>query len=208
MEKNNFKVRDYLRSHDARGANKAVPMEEVAAYLFGDGGEASKRLVRKAVYEERCNGALICSSTTGHSGYFLPVTPGEVVAQWRKLEAGIKKKARPLRPFREFVGRVKKSETQLVEGLGLFPDTNEPAGPNPRGIYPAEPPKPARNPHDTYADMVRAAMGGVMLDEKPAADTTEAPPEEEEKKAWDEFRHAKGKAPRETVTGEPPEWED
>lgn len=125
MEKVDFKVRDYLKKHGARGKSNAVSGGCLSSALLGNSSEGARRTLRDMVTEECMAGALICSSTTKPVGYYLPSSLEEVREELSKWETSIKIRAARARPFREFVGRVKSHKLALAEGKNLFPDMVE-----------------------------------------------------------------------------------
>ena len=91
-------IREYLKSHGAIGRNRALTTTAIINAL-----RINKRQLVEMVANERAAGALICSTTSGKGGYFLPATVQEIKEQRDTLEKGIKVRAMALRPFRQYM---------------------------------------------------------------------------------------------------------
>lgn len=82
-----------------RGQKNAVSMKQLAI-LTG----WKLREVRRAIFQARCDGALICSSCDKYaSGYFRPETAAEVRAYKAMQESRIRSAAKAVRSARQFL---------------------------------------------------------------------------------------------------------
>ena len=88
-------IEKYLHTANAIGRENAVRTADITRDL-----SIAKRAIVKQVLKERSNGALICSTTSGRGGYYLPATIEEVETQKAILENGFKQRALAVRPFR------------------------------------------------------------------------------------------------------------
>ncbi len=103
-------IENYLKERNAVGRENAVLSRDITKDL-----SISKRAIVKQVLEERSNGALICSTTSGNGGYYLPATIEEIESQKRVLENGFKMRALAVRPFRRALKDYKAGEEVLNE---------------------------------------------------------------------------------------------
>lgn len=95
-------IREYLRAHGAIGKHNALTTSQLM-----NGLQVDRRRLVAMVASERGNGALICSSTAGKGGYYLPATVEEIREQKEKLEKGIAIRANAVRPFRQYMQKWK-----------------------------------------------------------------------------------------------------
>ena len=91
-------IREYLKSHGAIGRNRALTTTAIINAL-----RINKRQLVEMVANERAAGALICSTTSGKGGYYLPANDQEIKEQKDILEQGIRVRAMALRPFRRYI---------------------------------------------------------------------------------------------------------
>ncbi len=91
-------IREYLKSHGAIGRKRALTTTAITRDLH-----ITKRQLVEMVANERAAGALICSTTSGKGGYFLPANDLEIKEQKDVLEQGIRVRAMALRPFRRYM---------------------------------------------------------------------------------------------------------
>lgn len=91
-------IREYLKDHGAIGRKKALTTTAIITALH-----LNKRQLVEIVAKERAAGALICSTTSGRGGYYLPASFQEIKEQKDILEQGIRVRAMALRPFRRYI---------------------------------------------------------------------------------------------------------
>lgn len=103
-------ITDYLKSHGAIGRDKAIKASIIASDL-----NIPIRRLTEMVGTERGNGSCICASTCGNRGYFLPKSGEDIVRQFKTLENGFKRRARAIRPFREYMKVHKKAARETWE---------------------------------------------------------------------------------------------
>ena len=104
-------IREYLKSHGAIGVKRAITTNTLVNAL-----QVNRRQLVNMVAKERANGALICSTTKGKGGYYLPASVQEIKEQKEKLENGIRERAKAVQPFRRYM-ETHKPITQLQEVL-------------------------------------------------------------------------------------------
>ncbi len=91
-------IHEYLKKHGAIGINKAITTNAICNAL-----QVNRRQLVDVVAKERAAGALICSTTGGKGGYYLPASVEEIKQQKEKLENGIRERANAVRPFRDYM---------------------------------------------------------------------------------------------------------
>ena len=72
-------IREYLKSHGAIGVKRAITTNTLVNAL-----QVNRRQLVDMVAKERANGALICSTTKGKGGYYLPASVQEIEEQKKK----------------------------------------------------------------------------------------------------------------------------
>lgn len=95
-------IREYLKSHGAIGKKKALTTNALINAL-----QVNRRQLVDMVAKERAGGALICSTTKGKGGYYLPASVQEIKEQKDKLENGIRERAKAVQPFRRYMEQYK-----------------------------------------------------------------------------------------------------
>lgn len=103
-------IEKYLKECHAIGRDNVVLTSDIMRDLA-----IAKRAIVKRVLEERSNGALICSTTSGNGGYYLPATIEEIETQKAILENGFKQRALAVRPFRQALKEYKAGKEVLNE---------------------------------------------------------------------------------------------
>ena len=103
-------IEKYLKECHAIGRENVVLTDTIVKALA-----IGERTVVKRVLEERANGALICSTTSGHGGYYLPATIEEIETQKAILENGFKQRALAVRPFRRALAEYKAGK-EVING--------------------------------------------------------------------------------------------
>ncbi len=91
-------IMEYLETRDAYGKSHVISTKDIMNQYH-----MTKRAVVRRVAREREEGALICSTTAKGGGYFLPATAEDIAKEKAKMEIGIARRARVLRPFRAFM---------------------------------------------------------------------------------------------------------
>lgn len=95
-------IREYLKKNGAIGAKRAITTNTLVNAL-----RVNRRQLVDMVAKERAGGALICSTTKGKGGYYLPASVQEIKEQKDKLENGIRERAKAVQPFRRYMEQYK-----------------------------------------------------------------------------------------------------